>query len=28
VRERYEALQLEVKARDAEPADTGKLVFE
>ena len=27
VRERYEALQREVKARDAEP-DTGKLVFE
>ncbi len=27
VRERYEALQQEVKARDAEP-DTGKLVFE
>jgi len=28
VRERYEALQQEVKARDAEPTDTGKLVFE
>jgi predicted secreted Zn-dependent protease len=28
VRERYEALQQEVKARDVEPADTGKLVFE
>jgi predicted secreted Zn-dependent protease len=27
VRERYEALQEEVKARDAEP-DTGKLIFE